>query len=486
MTPQQIQTQFRQALALIQSGEAAKAGALLKSLLLPTGGAPEIEFQLARVAELQGETEAQAAALNRALARKPQEPTILQAAIVAETRLGHHGRVLDLHDRLIALAPKEIKPKADKALFLQNIGEFDAAGKLLKKLIRQHPTQTELYRMLSAGHRFAKGDPLIRQMQGLWTNPRLNDVGKMQIGFALAKSAEDTGDRDRVFSYLKPANAAQGRLFPFNAAERDAEWQAFRDAQDGADYAPVGDPLPLRPVFVTGLPRSGTTLVEQIIAAHSGARAGGEMRYALQEAVAQFGPAAKMVPLKELSEAKLSGWAEAYQRFLRRDTGPQPGVVTDKAIQNHLIFGLIARALPGARIIVVHRDPRDQALSVYKNHFAQGTHRYANDLGDIARTIKAFRANIAFWKERLGDRIHEIRYDDLVADPEPQARALIAAAGLDWEAACLAFHEVKSEVKTLSLAQVRQPIHAGRREAWRKYETEMAPFFDAWGDEPWD
>ncbi len=486
MTPQQIQTQFRQAVALIQSGDAVRSAALLKALLLPTGGAPEIEFQLARVAEMQGDTKAQAAALKRALARKPKEPAVLQAAIIAETRLGHHDAVLDLHDRLIALAPREIKPKADKALFLQNIGDFDAAGKLLKKLIRQHPDQTELYRMLSAGHRFAKGDPMIRQMQALWTNPRLNDTGKMQIGFALAKAAEDTGDRDRVFSYLKPANAAQGRLFRFDAAERDAEWQAFRKAQDGADYAPLGDPLPLRSVFVTGLPRSGTTLVEQIIAAHSGARAGGEMRYALQEAVAQFGPATRMTSLKELSEGKLRGWAEAYQRFLRRDTGPSPGVVTDKAIQNHLIFGLIARALPDARIIVVHRDPRDLALSIYKNHFQQGTHRYANDLGDIAGTIKAFRANVAFWKERLGKRIHEIRYDDLVADPEPQARALVAAAGLEWEEACLEFHKSKSEIKTLSLAQVRQPIHAGRREAWRRYETEMAPFLDAWGDEPWD
>lgn len=486
MTPQQIQSQFRQAVALIQSGQADKASALLKPLLLPTSGAAEIEFQLARVAELHGDTEAQAAALHRALAKKPDEPGLLRAAIVAEGRLGHHETVAALHDRLIALSPREIKPKADKALFLQNIGDFAGAGKLLKKLIRQHPNETELYRMLAAGHRFAKGDPLIRQMQALWTNPRLNDSGRVQIGFAMAKACEDIGDTGRVFSYLNPANAAQARLAPFDAAARDAEWQAFRNAQDGADYTPLGEPLPLRPVFVTGLPRSGTTLVEQIIAAHSAARAGGEMRHALQEAVSHFGPAETMLPLKDIPEARLRDWSESYQRLLRRDTGPAPGVVTDKAIQSHLVFGLIARALPGARIIVVHRDPRDQALSIYKNHFQQGTHRYANAFGDIAHTIKMFRASVAFWKERLPGRIFEIRYDDLVSDPEPQARALVAAAGLEWEDACLNFHDAKAEVKTLSLAQVRQPIHAGRRAAWRKYETEMAPFLDAWGDEPWD
>jgi hypothetical protein len=134
----------------------------------------------------------------------------------------------------------------------------------------------------------------------------------------------------------------------------------------------------------------------------------------------------------------------------------------------------------------VHRDPRDVALSIYRNHFAPGTHRYATSLPAIAGAIKAFRAAIAHWRTRMPEALTEIRYEDLVADPEAGARAIVEAAGLPWEDACLRSHETAGMVHTLSLAQVRKPIHAGRRQAWRKYESEMQPFIDAWGDEPWD
>jgi hypothetical protein len=236
-------------------------------------------------------------------------------------------------------------------------------------------------------------------------------------------------------------------------------------------------------VFVCGLPRSGTTLVEQIIAAHSAARAGGEMGHALLKAHQMLG---LDKPLRDTAAESFHDWATAVMRLAMRDAGPGAGVITEKAIQSHRIFGLIHRTLPGARLIVVHRDPRDIALSVYKNHFATGAHRYANDLADIAGEIRLFRDSIAYWKAQLPGAIHEVHYEELVADAESQSRALIAAAGLDWEDGCLRFHEAKGAVQTLSIAQVRQPIHAGRRQAWKAYETELQPFIQAWGDAPWD
>ena len=185
-------------------------------------------------------------------------------------------------------------------------------------------------------------------------------------------------------------------------------------------------------------------------------------------------------------DAAIPRFADRYRALVRRDCGHDDPVVTDKAIMSHLIIGLLHRALPEARFVVVHRDPRDIALSIYRNHFALGTHTYSCDLSDIAFVIKAVRRNVQHWKRALPGVIHEVRYEDLVSDPEPQARALIAAAGLEWEDQCLSFHEKKGAVQTLSLAQVRQPLHAGRREAWRRYEAQLQPFIDAWGDEPWD
>lgn len=486
MTPQEIRAAFQKALAFLQSGQPDRAEPLLAALLEATQGAAEVHFHLSRVAEMRGETEAQIAALSQALHKKPDEPAVLTAAITAHSRHGDTAEVIALYDRLIALTPKDIGPRADKALYLQNTGDFEGAEKILRRLIRQNPQALELYRMLSTVTKLPRGDALVRQMRAFWPDKRLNDHGRMHLGFALAKVSEDSGQTDKVFAFLRPANAAQGRLAPFDAPARDAEWRAFRAAQDAPDYSSPVAPLPQRPVFVTGLPRSGTTLVEQIIAAHSGARAGGEMGHALSQAVAAFGPATRAKPLASLGAEELGAYAERYTRLVRRDTGSAPGVVTDKSIQSHLVYGYIARALPEARLIVVHRDPRDIALSIYRNHFALGTHRYATDLAAIAETIKRFRENIDWWRPRLGDRLFEIRYEDLVSDPESQARALIAAAGLEWEDACLDFHKARGAVKTLSLAQVRQPIHAGRREAWRKYEADLAPFIAAWGDDPWD
>jgi hypothetical protein len=234
------------------------------------------------------------------------------------------------------------------------------------------------------------------------------------------------------------------------------------------------------------MPRSGTTLVEQIVASHDTARAGGEMGHALRLAFRHFVKAGRVTPLRDLGPADLAHYAADYLALARRDTQATAGVITDKSIQTHMIFGLVRRALAGARIVIVHRDPRDIALSIYKTPFRLGTHRYSNDLADIADEIKRFRRSVAHWRERMPSALHEVRYEDLVADPEPQARALIAAAGLDWQDACLSFHERGGAVRTLSVAQVRQPIHAGRREAWRKFEAQLQPFIDAWGDEPWD
>lgn len=486
MTPQQIKAQFARALTQIEKGQLGPAESTLKGLLLPTKGAAEIHFHLSRIAEAKGDTPTQIRELDRALEKKPNEKLVLKSAIEANARLGNSDRVLECHDRLIMLEPNNFQPRGEKAVYLQHIGEFQKAEEILRFLIKRVPKEGETYRVLTTGRKMKKDEPLIGQMQALWKDSSITELSRMHLGYGLAKAMEETDQRERVFDYLTPANQLQRKIIPFDAEERNAEWQAFLDAQETDDYSPVGEAQSPRAVFVTGMPRSGTTLVEQIIASHSQAHPGGELGHALKQAVLQFGPAHRMAPLAKLSSMKLGRWADAYTRLVRRDTGRTTGVVTDKSIQTHMIFGLVARGLPGARIVVVHRDPRDTALSIYKNHFKMGTHRYANDLADIADAIKMFRRSVDHWKARLPGRIHEVRYDELVSDPEPQARALVAAAGLDWEEACLNFHTSKKNVKTLSLTQVRQPIHAGRREAWRKFETELAPFIEAWGDEPWD
>ena len=135
-------------------------------------------------------------------------------------------------------------------------------------------------------------------------------------------------------------------------------------------------------------------------------------------------------------------------------------------------------ALPNSRIIVVRRDPRDTLLSIYKNRFPEGTHLYAYDLRDLANYYATFVEMVEFWRSETPDWFTEVEYETLVANPEAESRRLIAAAGLDWEDACLNFHENKRKVDTLSVYQVRQPISGGSVKAWQRYEKELAPMIE--------
>lgn len=485
-TPDQKKALFQQARAHRAAGHTAAAIADLKRLLLAQPAQAELHLELSHAAFDHGDAAQSLAALDKALELAPQNPKLWMIAAARFQHLRLTDRALGAYDRAIALEPANPAPRVEKARYQQILGQFDLADKAFRALLKRYPEETEIYRIALGARKLGKGDPLIRQMLGLWKDPRLNDHGRIALGYALAKAMEDTGVTDKVFGFLHQANAAQRRMAPYDPAARRAEWQHEIASQDCLLTTPVAESCALTPVFICGLPRSGTTLAEQIIGAHSSATAGGEMGHALFKAVQMLGRDKQLLPLRDLPAARLADWASAVMRLTMRDSGVQAGVVTDKAIQTHRIFGLIRHALPGARLIVVHRDPRDMALSIYKNHFATGSHRYANALADIAGEIRMFRDSIAHWKARLPGVIHEVRYEDLVSDPEHQARALVAAAGLDWEGGCLRFHETAGAVQTLSLAQVRQPIHAGRRAAWRSYETELKSFLDAWGDAPWD
>ena len=482
----QIKAQYDDALKRAAAGQLDDAERLFCGLLKTVPHAPEVHFQLSRIAHLRGDHAARARHLAAALEAKPDEVALNDEAVKAFAAVGDQDAALAAHDRLIAAHPGDIGRQVDKALTLQFAGQFDAAEKLLRKLIRKHPDHGSLYRVLLATVKLPANDPLMRTMTRALANPRATDVSRMHLSYALAKASEDQGATGKVFAHLHRANGLQRKLAPFDRVARAAENTAYLAAQTGADLAPIGPTLPVRPIFVTGMPRSGTTLVEQIIAGHSGATAGGELAHALKLAAKFFGTPDGMTPLAGVTPERIAAFAAAYGDLVRRDTGATTGMVTDKSIQNHLIFGLLHRAMPGARFVVVHRDPRDIALSIYKNHFRTGTHRYATDLADIAFAIRMFRANVAWWKTRLPGAIHEIRYEDLVADPEGRTRALIAAVGLDWEDGCLAFHEARGAVRTLSLHQVRQPIYKASAQGWRRYETELAPFIAAWGDAPWD
>jgi len=234
-------------------------------------------------------------------------------------------------------------------------------------------------------------------------------------------------------------------------------------------------------VFIVGMPRSGTSLVEQILSCHRAVFGAGERAEIglAAERIARETGVAYPAAVETLDPATLARHGEAYLDGLRR-LAPEARRITDKMPANFLHLGLIARILPGARVIHCRRDPRDVCLSCFAHDFFQGN-EFSNDLADLARYWRAHHRLMAHWRRVLPLDMLEVRYEALVADQEGESRRLIDFCGLDWDPACLDFHKARRVVRTSSSVQVRRPIFTGSIGRWRAFAAELAPLTAALG-----
>ena len=385
---------------------------------------------------------------------------------------GRAGEALEALDRRIAASPPgAIAPRADRALLLQGMGRLGEADALLRELIAAHPQEGGLYRLWATGARVAADEPLLAAMERLWAGRDVRQ--RAELGFALAKGLEDAGRHGEVFAVLHAANGAVAKAAPFDMEAELADVARWRAAlsdlgQAAAGPGPVAGPAP---IFVAGLPRSGTTLIERVLARGAGIEAGGELGLLAPHVLRHLppgGPAA--------GPDVVRGIGAGYRAALSRRFGGAARV-TDKSMQLWKILPLLTAALPEARTLVVRRDPRDVGLSIYQQYFAPGSQRFASDPRAIGRVLRLFDESVAHWRERAPDTFREISYDAFVDDPDAGAEDLAEAAGLPPGA--LAGPDASGGlVRTLSVAQARAPVHGRSSGRWRRYEAELAPLIE--------
>ncbi|MEP3346481.1 MAG: sulfotransferase [Litoreibacter sp.] len=388
---------------------------------------------------------------------------------------------LEQFNRAQSLAPDNDMILFKKAGLFLTMGKMDEARATAVRGMEIAPKVSGHYAQYVAVTKMKADDPVIPKMKSVLKQMRASDPNLPALGFSLAKAMEDTGQYDRVFSYLKQANDASAKAYPYDVKAVEQLADKIRDLYDR--LAPLDvTTSDASPIFVTGAPRSGTTLVEQILASHSQVSGGGELGIVQPKIsdVLTSNAASGAISDASILE-KCAQFTSEFERELQKLF---PGVphVSDKSISSYAILGFLAKLMPNARFVVVRRDPRDNALSIYKNQFKDGLHRYSNKLEHIAAFLRQFEELVEFWRDRCPDAFYEIRYEELIADPEDQSRALVKAAGLEWEDACLSFYETKRDVKTLSATQVRQPMYSSSVGAWKKFEADMQPFLKAYGE----
>ncbi len=360
------------------------------------------------------------------------------------------------------------------AASLVALGDLAGAEAVFDRLIALHPADGAAWYNRASLRKRTEADAHIEDMRSALG--QVTGDGAIAVHYALAKAMEDLGRHEESFTHLKRGADLRRTRLSYRVEQDVETMSAIARVFDKAwlEAAPASDVMTPGPIFIMGLPRSGTTLVDRILSSHSQVASLGEIpdfALALMETTPRQGDRDAFVrAAADADPVKLA------ERFLQRLAGyeSQSAFLIDKTPVNFLYVGLIARALPNARIVHVRRDPMDVGYALYKTLFQTGC-PYAYDLTDIGHYIGAWSRLMTHWREALPGRFIDVDYETLIDDLDGEARRIVAHCGLPWEAACRDFHLNRSPSSTASAAQVRRPLYRSSVGLWRHYEHELAP-----------
>lgn len=447
--------------ALLDNGQFARSVEKYRSVLIQTPEDPDIFVSLSEALHLGGNTQTALLQLDSALDLSPNYvPALIKKGDLLKD-LGNLTEACSLYRTVINISPSSAEAHDRLGLTLQAMGEIEGATACFQRAISENPKFAQVYRHLAFSRKFKVIDDDVLATQNFLKN-NLSPDSEMHGSFAISKVYDDLERYDEAFEYLSRANELKRDTFEFNVNNDRRFFEQLKSTfipdlfLDRREWA-LDDPAP---IFVVGMPRSGTTLVEQILASHPRVFGAGEVLHLhrllwhSQESQPSLEWCSKM---SSLNKAELQDIASAYLEALRYPANSCDHI-TDKTPGNFHYIGMIGLMFSDAKIINCKRNPLDNCFSCYQNYFSQSV-PFAYDLSELGIYYGLYEEIMSHWHMVMPNRIYDIQYEQLLENQETQTRRLLDHCGLEWDPSCLAFHLTPRPIWTASVTQVRQKLY---------------------------
>ena len=388
--------------------------------------------------------------------------------------LGNKEEAIEAYNKALTIKPDSAEVYNNMGITLQEQGKLEEAIEAFNKALAIEPDYAGAHRNLSTLIKYKPKNPQINKVDELMRRLDLKDADRCHLHYTFAKMNEDLEHLETAYENYVAGGMLRQKLLVYNQVQDQRLFASIKDTTPKLkdfDFNIPRNATAHTPIFILGMPRSGTTLVEQIISCHSKVQGAGELPF-----LGRFGDPIT-TGLKVITTSSLSDFRKAYLDKLAKVSGGKQ-FVTDKMPQNFLNVGLILKALPEAKIIHIKRDSAATCWSNFKHYFASKGLGYSYDLNDTVRYFKLYQDLMNFWDQLYDDRIYHLNYDSLTVEQEPETRKLIEYLDLGWEDACLSPQENKRSVRTASQQQVREKVYTGSSQTWRKFEPYLNGQFD--------
>ena len=474
INPNYAEAYYNMGIALNDKGDLEAAIDSYKQALKIKPDHTEVYINMGTALQGKGDLEGAVDSYKQALKMKPDYAEAYNNMGCALSDKGDPEAAIDSYKQALKIKPNYAAAYNNMGNSLKDQGNLDAAIDSYKQALKIKPNYTEVHVHLSSLTCYEERDEHLVQMRSLYMDSSITDEQSCHLSFALSKASEDLNQIGQSFTYLKMGNELRKKILSYEITQ---DIELFRQLKKSYSsiakvaLQSVRGTNELKPVFILGMPRSGTTLVEQIVSSHSEVTGAGELDY-----VKRFGQSIAQGLIKP-SIGTISNFRQRYIEALKKRSDNKP-IVIDKMPENFLYVGLIFSAFPDAKIIHVNRNPNATCWSNYKHYFATKSLGYSYDLDDTVAYFGLYKDLMQFWQGHYGDSIHNLNYDNLTNNQNDETRKLIQYLGLGWEDDCLSPQSNKRSVRTASNQQVRQKVYQGSSQQWRKFEPYLNGAFD--------